>query len=104
MQKALPAAPGGSQPLPEGMLWLLLTGELPTEAQVRATTADLAARSDVPPYVMKLLRELPAGTHPMTQMTMAVMALQPESVFAKKYQAGAPPHRRAHLPADACAI
>ena len=30
----LPKAPGGDEPLPEGLFWLLLTGEIPTDAQV----------------------------------------------------------------------
>ena len=29
-----PRAKGGSQPLPEGVLWLLLTGELPNEKEM----------------------------------------------------------------------
>jgi citrate synthase len=90
MQKVLPTAPGGTQPLPEGLLWLLLTGDIPTEAQVKSVTRDLMARSSVPPHVMMMLRSLPPGTHPMTQLSMAVLALQPDSVFARQYQAGAP--------------
>lgn len=35
-QKLLPKAPGGQEPLPEGLFWLLVTGEVPTEAQVFA--------------------------------------------------------------------
>ena len=35
-QKLLPRAPGGSEPLPEGLFWLLMTGEVPSEAQVKA--------------------------------------------------------------------
>lgn len=34
-QKLLPAAPGGKQPLPEGLFWLLVTGEIPTAEQVK---------------------------------------------------------------------
>lgn len=34
-QKALPKAEGGSEPLPEGLFWLLVTGDVPTEAQVQ---------------------------------------------------------------------
>ena len=38
LQKILPVAKGGvvgqNEPLPEGLLWLLLTGEVPTESQV----------------------------------------------------------------------
>lgn len=33
-QKLLPKAPGGAEPLPEGLFWLLVTGEIPSEAQV----------------------------------------------------------------------
>jgi len=30
----LPKAEGGEEPLPEGIFWLLMTGEIPTKAQV----------------------------------------------------------------------
>ncbi len=33
-QKLLPKAPGGEEPLPEGLFWLLVTGQVPTEEQV----------------------------------------------------------------------
>lgn len=33
-QKLLPKAPGGEEPLPEGLFWLLITGQIPTEEQV----------------------------------------------------------------------
>ena len=33
-QELLPKAPGGAEPLPEGLFWLLMTGDIPTEAQV----------------------------------------------------------------------
>ena len=39
------------EPLAEGMLWLLLTGELPTKQQVDDLTQDLHARSAVPDNV-----------------------------------------------------
>lgn len=37
-QKLLPKAKGGAEPLPEGLFWLLITGDIPTEAQVIYTT------------------------------------------------------------------
>ncbi len=37
-QQILPKAPGGEEPLPEGLFWLLLTGQVPTEAQVKAVS------------------------------------------------------------------
>ena len=33
--KLLPKADGGEEPLPEGIFWLLMTGEIPTKQQVR---------------------------------------------------------------------
>lgn len=33
-QKLLPKAPGGEEPLPEGLFWLLVTGQVPSEEQV----------------------------------------------------------------------
>lgn len=33
-QKTLPKADGGEEPLPEGLFWLLITGDIPTKAQV----------------------------------------------------------------------
>lgn len=33
-QQKLPKASGGEEPLPEGLFWLLLTGDIPTDAQV----------------------------------------------------------------------
>jgi citrate synthase len=33
-QKLLPKAKGGSEPLPEGLFWLLITGDVPNESQV----------------------------------------------------------------------
>ena len=37
-QKLLPSAPGGEEPLPEGLFWLLMTGEVPTKEQVAGIT------------------------------------------------------------------
>ena len=33
-QSKLPKAPGGEEPLPEGLFWLLCTGDIPTPEQV----------------------------------------------------------------------
>ena len=33
-QELLPRAPGGEEPLPEGLFWLLLTGKIPTKEEV----------------------------------------------------------------------
>lgn len=89
-QEKLPKAPGGQEPLPESTLWLLLTGEVPTEAQVRELSEDLNARSDVPQWVTKLIQSLPKDMHPMTQFNIGINALQTDSKFAQAYQEGVP--------------
>ncbi|KAK0516555.1 hypothetical protein JMJ35_001158 [Cladonia borealis] len=84
----LPKAPGGSEPLPEGLFWLLLTGEIPSEQQVRMLSADWAARSDLPTYVVDLIDRCPQDLHPMAQLSLAVTALERDSSFAKAYARG----------------
>ncbi|EXJ93859.1 citrate synthase, mitochondrial [Capronia coronata CBS 617.96] len=87
-QEVLPKAPGGEEPLPEGLFWLLLTGEVPSEQQVRALSADWAARSDLPKYVEELIDRCPSDMHPMAQFSIAVAALEHTSEFAKAYEKG----------------
>ena len=89
LREKLPKARGGEEPLPEGIMWLMLTGEIPSEAQVRTLSAELAARAEVPKVVFDALDALPKNAHPMTQLSVALMAMQPESKFAKAYQDGA---------------
>jgi len=88
IKEKLPKAQGGEEPLPEGLLWLLLTGEVPTAAQVKELSNELATRSKVPEWVTKMQLSLPKDIHPMTQFNIAINALQPESQFAKAYQSG----------------
>ncbi|MES2770196.1 MAG: citrate (Si)-synthase, eukaryotic [Bdellovibrionota bacterium] len=88
LQDKLPKAKGGSEPLPEGLFYLLLTGELPTAADVEELRKDWAKRNKIPAHVYKTLDALPIETHPMTQFVVGVMALQTESIFQKKYAEG----------------
>jgi citrate synthase len=88
LRAKLPRVPGGSEPLPEGLFYLMLIGELPTEEDVHYITSLLQRRSHVPNHVFATIEALPVTAHPMTQFVVAVMALQTESQFAKKYAAG----------------
>src|SRR3989344_9170951 len=45
LQQKLPKASGGSEPLPEGLFYLLLTGELPTQSDVEELRKDWAKRN-----------------------------------------------------------
>merc|ERR1712194_417162 len=83
--KQLPKAPGGEAALPEAAFWLLLTGEVPTDEETRAFTAELHSRSAIPANVFATLNAIPKETHPMTQLSMLMLALQKDSKFCAKY-------------------
>jgi citrate synthase len=88
LQKKLPKAPKGSEPLPEGLFYLMLIGELPTEEDVAYLSSVWQRRSHVPNHVFDVIDALPLTTHPMTMFVSGIMALQTESNFSKKYAEG----------------
>jgi citrate synthase len=88
LQVKLPKAPGGGEPLPEGLFYLMLVGELPSEDEVNHITNVWQRRSHVPNYVFATIDALPISAHPMTMFVTGVMALQTESNFAKEYAKG----------------
>ncbi len=88
LKEKLPTAPGGSEPLPEGLFYLMLIGELPSEEDVQHLSSVWQRRSHVPNHVFATIEALPVSTHPMTQFVTAIMALQTESSFAKRYAKG----------------
>ena len=90
LQKLLPAYPGCQEPLPEGLFYLILMNELPTDDDVRRVSNNWARRAIVPPHVFKTIDALPSHTHPMTQFVVGIMALRTESEFAKAYANGVP--------------
>jgi citrate synthase len=47
-EKLLPKAKGGEEPHPEGIWWLLLTGDIPDEKQVSAITMEWNKRAVSP--------------------------------------------------------
>lgn len=88
LQEKLPKAPRGGEPLPEGLFYLMLVGELPGEEEVAHITSVWQRRSHVPNYVFATIDALPISAHPMTMFVTGVMALQTESHFAKEYAKG----------------
>jgi len=84
----LPKAPGGAVGLPEASMWLLLTDEIPTDAEVKALNEELQKRATLPAHVIKSVDALPKDMHPMTQLATGLLALQPGSEFANRYRSG----------------
>lgn len=88
LQEKLPKAEGGNEPLPEGLFYLMLVGDLPTDEDAQHMSSVWQRRSHVPNYVFDTIEALPESAHPMTQLVVGIMALQTESEFARKYSEG----------------
>ena len=59
LQVSLPKAPGGDEPLPEGLFYLMMVGEIPTNEDVKAITSNWQRRSHVPSHVFPVIDALP---------------------------------------------
>jgi citrate synthase len=88
LQAKLPTAKPGGEPMPEGLFYLMLVGELPTEEDAHHITNVWQRRSHVPNHVFATIDALPLNAHPMTMFVTGVMALQTESNFARAYGKG----------------
>ena len=80
----------GKEPLPEGIFWLMLVGDIPTDAEVQWLSDDWERRRQIPMHVFQAIEALPKTAHPMTQFSIGVTALQTKSIFAKRYDEGMP--------------
>jgi citrate synthase len=85
---ALPKAPGSKYPTVESFWYLLLTGDVPTAAQVAEVVAEWKIRQAVPEYVFAAIRALPRDSHPMVMLSVGILALQKDSKFAGFYNSG----------------
>jgi len=88
-QKQLPSAPNGGEPLPEALLYLLISREVPNYQQTKEISDDLAQRAKgLPKHVVDTLNQFPKTLHPMSQLIAAVSAAQSDSKFAEAYRDG----------------
>ena len=88
LREKLTKAPGGLEPLPEGLFYLMLVGDLPSDDDVHHLSSVWQRRSHVPNHVFASIEALPVNAHPMTQFVVAIMSLQTESQFSKRYAKG----------------
>jgi len=84
----LPKPQGRKMPYVEGLFYLLLTGDIPTESQVADVIYDSVNRRQLPRYVYEVIDAFPNNSHPMVILSSAVMSMQRESIFNLKYQRG----------------
>jgi len=88
LEKKLPHAEGGESPLPEGLFWLLLTGDLPSADETREVTTAWRANEALPEHLKRTLDAMPVSAHPMTQLSIGILAMQTDSIFASRYREG----------------
>jgi citrate synthase len=86
--KELPKPRGAKMPYVGGLYFLLMAGKVPNKGEAEAVEQEWAERASVPDYIFKLLKTMPKKTHPMTLFSQAVLALQNNSSFARKYHEG----------------
>jgi len=84
----LPKSKGAELPLVGGLYYLLLVGEIPTLEEAELVETEWKRRNYVPQYVYEVLRAMPRDSHPMTLFSQAILAMQRESIFAKRLKDG----------------
>jgi citrate synthase len=85
---ALPKVPGSDYPYVEALWWFLLTSGVPTLEETLDTVEEFKKRRALPQYVIDVLRALPRDTHPMTMFSSAILSMQRESFFVRRYNEG----------------
>lgn len=86
----LPRPAGAEFPMAGGLYYLLMTDSLPTEAEALEVEQTWRERSEIPGYVIDVLRSMPKEAHPMTMFSAGILTMQQESRFSHEYEAGLP--------------
>ncbi len=88
LQEQLPKLSDDDEPLPEGLLYLMLIGEIPNLEDTLNLSKDLATRAHVPQHTFDVIDAMPKTAKPMTQFSAAILSMATESIFQKAYRAG----------------
>jgi len=88
LQEKLPKMDEAGEPLPEGLFYLMMIGEIPEKDDVINISKDWATRAHVPQHVFDVIDALPKNSRPMTQFSTAILSMAYDSVFQKAYRAG----------------
>ena len=74
--------------IPEQVLHLLMTGDLPNDEQLLDLQNQLKAHQNPPDYVWKVLEAMPSDSHPMTMLSVAIQSMRIDSLFVEKFNKG----------------
>ena len=75
---------------PEEVFYLLLTGKIPNNTELKGLQEEFSNHLEVPDYVWNVLKSMPEDAHPMTMFNTGILTMQGESVFYKRYSKGMP--------------
>lgn len=84
----LPKPGGANMPYVGGIFYLFIVGEIPTLDEALDVEEAWKARAGLPNFLFDVLRAMPRDSHPMMLFSQAILALQHESIFARRYQEG----------------
>lgn len=84
----LPKVKNSQMPYVEGFYFFLLTGDIPNQQEVDSVIEQFRNRQQVPDYVFNILKAMPIDSHPMVMLSAAIVSMQRESIFFKKYEQG----------------
>src|SRR6056297_1467865 len=84
----LPKPKDSEMPFVEGLVHLLLTGDMPSEEEVADVFDEFQKRRILPRYVYEVIDAFPCCSHPMSIFSTAILTMGRESFFVKKYHAG----------------
>ena len=89
LRERLPKIQPDGEPLPEGLFYLMLIGEVPKIDDVEFISKEWSKRSaGLPSHVYDVINALPISAHPMIQFNTAILAMSTESHFRRAYIEG----------------
>lgn len=76
------------EPLPESLIWLILTGDIPNREEFISLQNELKSRSEISNDLLEFIKKMPRDMNPSTQLSNCLLYLQPQSEFVKAYRQG----------------
>src|SRR6056297_1443643 len=75
----LPKPKDSEMPCVEGALYLLLTGDIPSDNEVADVADEFRKRRILPRYVYEVIDAFPSASHPMAIFSTAILTMRRES-------------------------
>jgi citrate synthase len=88
LNELLPKIDPTGEPLPEGLFYLMLLGEIPTLDDAMHLSREWLNRSHVPYHVIKVIEAMPTTSKPMTQFSTGIISMATDSIFQKAHRKG----------------